>query len=226
MHHEQLLVGTVGLDVDDWQGVFYDADLPRDWRAAYYSTLLRGVMLPAREWREAVVAQWVDEVDTGFRFVLQLSADIVTLPALVAATRELAALPAGFAAQVAGIVLPVDVGRGLLDWQDALKNLQTLFPLCLDAGGHDVSGSPLAANCREADLALAWYPALSAQPEPAGNFMVAYLHDEDLPRQRAVIEQLGDWMGEERGAGLFQQAVKQAPLRAQETRQLAELLGV
>jgi hypothetical protein len=63
MNEEYLMTGSFGLDVDDWQGNFYDDDLPVDWRAASYSILLRSVLLPEQEWQKAVEQNWVEEVD-------------------------------------------------------------------------------------------------------------------------------------------------------------------
>ena len=97
MNEEYLMTGSLGLDNDAWQTAFYDDDLPADWRAAFYSTLLRSVYLLPHEWHKAIENDWVDEVDEEFRFVLhaQSANDI----------RELSGLKVDFAAHVAGVVL-------------------------------------------------------------------------------------------------------------------------
>lgn len=57
-------------DADD-----YPPDLPPEWRLAYFASLFRGVLVPARLWREAGTtgaAAWVADTPARFRFFLEL----------------------------------------------------------------------------------------------------------------------------------------------------------
>ena len=94
---DDLMVGCVGLDVDAWQDGFYDPDLPRDWRPAYYSTLLRSVLLPEAEWLQAIASGWAEEVDNDFRIVLRIDSP--------AGLRCLAGLPGPLQARTVGAVV-------------------------------------------------------------------------------------------------------------------------
>jgi hypothetical protein len=49
---EAILIGTRGWDHDAWQGGFYPAELPVEWRFCYYSNLLRAVLVPAEAWAD------------------------------------------------------------------------------------------------------------------------------------------------------------------------------
>ena len=225
MSDEYLMTGSFGLDVDRWQGSFYDDDLPSDWRAASYSTQLRSVLLPQSEWRRAVKDNWIDEVDDAFRFVLycSLPSGDVEQRDLIA---ELAGVPGSFSEQVAGLVVKFDSAIKDGELEPLTGRLRELFPLCVDAGKVDYSATGLDGFCQKQDLSCVWYPASQAEPLPTGDFLVALIDDEKLPQQREIIEKIDKWMAGQRKAGLFNTNLSDAPLRAAETRILAELMGV
>lgn len=225
MSEEYLMIGSFGLDVDAWQGGFYDDELPEDWRAASYSTLLRSVLLPQAEWQKALIEDWIDEVDEEFRFVLyaESSANNKIFSGLV---KELSVLPADFSAQVAGVVLQFQPELIFSDNEAYLKEIQQLFPLCLDAGKVDNSKSGMDVFCDSLGLSCVWYPAVQTEPLPSGDFLVTLISQETLQEQREIVSQIDHWMSGKRRAGLFNTNEDDAPLRAQETRILAELMGV
>ena len=224
MSEEYLMTGSFGLDVDAWQGSFYDEDLPLDWRAASYSTLLRSVLLPVQEWQKAIEQCWIDEVDEGFRFVLyaeaKKTADLSSL------TQKLQALPEDFSAQLAGVVLQIEPELAVSINESEIKDLSQIFPLCLDLGTAAYATSGMDAYCDRADVAAVWYPAVQPEPMPVGNFLVALIDQETLPEQREIVSKIETWMSGRGAAGLFNTNKKDAPIRAQETRILAELMGV
>jgi hypothetical protein len=225
MNEEYLMVGSFGLDVDAWQGGFYDDQLPADWRVASYSTLLRSVLLPQAEWQKAVKEDWINEVDEEFRFVLyaESSANEKVLSSLV---KEFSMLPVDFSAQVAGIVLQLQPELVSSVSEAHIKEIQSLFPLCLDAGKVDISKSGMDVFCDSLGLCSVWYPAVQTKPLPSGDFLVTLINRETLPEQREIVTQIDHWMSGQRRAGLFNTNKEDAPQRAQETRILVELMGV
>lgn len=69
-----VLLGAVGWLHPTWQATFYPDDLPEDWLLAYYNTQFRSVFLPHAHWStvtDAKLAQWVQDSQPGFRFVLE-----------------------------------------------------------------------------------------------------------------------------------------------------------
>ena len=224
MSEEYLMTGSFGLDVDAWQGSFYDDDLPPDWRIASYSTLLRSVLLPQEEWRRAINNNWIDEVDEEFRFVLYSNSP--TENDLLALIDELSSLPDAFSAQVAGLVLHYDCGNADNKMSGTVLELTELFPVCLDAGMDDYSSSGMNVICQKAQVSSVWYPATQPAPLPSGDFLVALIDQQTLPEQRMIMAEIDSWMSGERTAGLFNTNKNDAPLRAQETRILAELMGI
>ena len=67
-------VGAVTWDPPHWRGRFYPEGLPDDWLLSYYNTQFQAVYLPAGVWQaasEADWAQWLDDTQDGFSFVLE-----------------------------------------------------------------------------------------------------------------------------------------------------------
>jgi len=218
MSEEYLMTGSLGLDNDAWQTSFYDEDLPTEWRAAFYSTLLRSAYLLPHEWRKAVENDWIDEVDEEFRFVLHLqSADDI---------RELTRQKVDFTDRVAGVVLECKDSDEERPQKNEIEELQKLFPVCLDAGPVDYAGCGIDQICDSLGVSGVWYPSVQTRPLPSGDFLVTLISDETLAVQREIVTEIGQWMSGQRRAGLFNINEKDAPIRAQETRILAELMGV
>ncbi len=73
----------VRLGLVDWRrpelaGSFYPAELPEDWRLAYYASQYACVWLDRDAWRgltPAMAAQWREDTGAGFRFVLEAAPD-------------------------------------------------------------------------------------------------------------------------------------------------------
>lgn len=62
---------------------FYPDDLPEDWRLAYASNALRGLLLEPALWRAADVpslSQWALDVPASFRFYLAMDAPLTGAP--------------------------------------------------------------------------------------------------------------------------------------------------
>ncbi len=68
-------VGAVGWDHPAWVTDYYPADLPEDWRLAYYGNEFRCVLVPAEAVDRAgveTVSRWCREVPEAFRFYFEL----------------------------------------------------------------------------------------------------------------------------------------------------------
>lgn len=225
MSDEYLMTGCFGLDVDAWQGGFYDDDLPVDWRAACYSTVFRSVLLPQSEWRRAVKENWIDEVDEGFRFILYCSPDNEDSD-MSGLFDELSGLPSKLSAQVAGLVVKCAGQTASIEFENAISDLKNLYPLCIDAGNSEYSVSGMDIFCDRAGVSCVWYPAVQNEPLPSGELLVTLIDQQTLPEQRDIVSKIAKWVTGGRRAGLFNTNNFNAPIRAQETRILAELMGV
>lgn len=67
-------VGAVDWRRPAWDGAFYPADLPEDWRLGFYSSQFNCVYLPAAAWQgagAAELARWRDDAHSRFVFLLE-----------------------------------------------------------------------------------------------------------------------------------------------------------
>jgi hypothetical protein len=229
---EPLLIGTYGWNYDAWQGGFYADDLPSDWRFCYYSNAIRSVLVPGALWEtgEAEPGQWMEDSDPEFRFVLELPPALARPGAgdLSAGVNAFAERAAPLAARTAAWMLRVDAHSAPhAAWlAEICAAAGEHAPLCVDLpAGAWRDGAP-ADIVRDGDTALCWHPGESLAPAEGGRFLVAMLGDADLKALRWVVETLGQWMGEARGAALFFEHLGSAPRLAEQARILAELLEV
>ena len=66
-------VGAVDWRRPDWNGTFYPADMPEEWRLTFYSSQFNCVYLEAAAWQgvdAAELARWHDDVHSRFVFLL------------------------------------------------------------------------------------------------------------------------------------------------------------
>jgi hypothetical protein len=95
-----VLVGAMDWEHPAWRGRFYPDGLPDDWLLSYYNTQFQAVYLPAAVWRAASAAtwaQWLNDTQEGFCFVLEAGDPTSVQPA---SERVLLAPPAWEASHV------------------------------------------------------------------------------------------------------------------------------
>lgn len=75
-----------------WRDHFYPAGLPDDWLLSYYNTRFQMVYLSAARWQAASPAewaQWLDDTQPGFHFLLAEGAGVFPAsPRVIVATPE------------------------------------------------------------------------------------------------------------------------------------------
>ena len=132
-----VLVGAMNWDLPGWRGSFYPEDLPDDWLLSYYNTQFQAVYLPAAVWQaasDAVWAQWLQDTQDGFCFVLEPGGAAAVPPV---SPRILLATPAWTAAHVW--------------WLDEAPDLRVLAQRITQQA---TTGEPLFVFSRSGDLAL------------------------------------------------------------------------
>lgn len=228
------MIGTRGWEHASWTGSFYPADLPSEWCFCYYSNQLRSVLVPQETWPAVTrkeVAQWVEDSDPAFRFVLELPAALGVPQAHAKRDQALNAfleLIEPIAARTAGLLLRIAPETPVFpDWfEHFLNRLAGVAPVCADLpDGAWREADVLDALTRQ-DTGLAWRCVREAAPRPGGHLMIA-LSSPATPRDaRRSIEQLVQWQGEQGVAGLFFDVPEGAAKAAQEAHLIAELMGV
>lgn len=125
-------VGSVGWDHDDWQGVFYPEDLPREWRLTFYNNAYSCVYLPYIDWsgrEDAELSSWANDVMDRFRFVLEANPRGMSAEDL----RKLAMVSShlGVLADASGTVVPLGEREGRILWLEANPDLKKLAQVLL-----------------------------------------------------------------------------------------------
>jgi len=228
---EPILIGTRG-----WNhvsgGDFYPAELPDDWRFCFYSNNLRSVLVPQETWdsaQRADVAQWLDDSDPAFRFVIELPAILVSPLAQSRREQALAQFLETLepvAARVAGLFLRIAPDtEALPDWfEPLLSQLADIAPLCVDLPAGPWRAPAVHAVLERQGVGLVWHCTTETAPHPGGRLMVALAPPASAREVRRFIERLAQWQGKDALAGLFFDAG--AAKAAQEARIIAELMGV
>lgn len=70
-----MAVGARGWRNEAWAGEYYPADLPSDWRLAYYANEFPAILVPADYWQEEDwpdVEQWREDVPDHFRVFVEV----------------------------------------------------------------------------------------------------------------------------------------------------------
>lgn len=213
-------------------GGFYPPELPDDWRFCFYSNNLRSVLVPqeiSNSAQRADAAQWLEDSDPAFRFVVELPA-ILGLP-LTHGKREQALaqfleILEPIAPRTAGLLLRIAPDAEVLpDWfEHFLNRLADTAPLCVDLPEGPWRAPMVLAALERQGAGLAWHCAREAGPHPGGRLLVAHAPPAPARELRRCIERLAQWQGQDALAGLFFDA--DAAKAAQEARLIAELMGV
>jgi hypothetical protein len=227
---EELMVGTVGWDHDDWVGEYYPDDLPRDWRFGYYSNDYRSVLVPEDHWpmdHLSLVQEWLADSSEEFRFVLQLpspllaSVNTARLDDFLRQIGELSDRTAGLLLSMTHLNIDLAALSSILDIVSPRASVCVELPESLSAS------SEADALLRNTNAGRCWYPAAEPAPAAGGALMVAISASGDAKAQRQQIELLEHWMQQSGGvAGLFFTGGGRAPKAASQARIIAEMMGI
>ena len=74
----RVLMGSCGWKHNAWLNDFYSEDLPEDWQLGFYSNEFPVVYVPANDWLDNEdLSEWTEDVADSFRFVLEISTDVL-----------------------------------------------------------------------------------------------------------------------------------------------------
>ena len=74
----RVLMGACGWNHKTWLNDFYSEDLPEDWQLGFYSNEFPVVYVPAADWiNVADLSEWTEDVSNSFRFILEISGDVL-----------------------------------------------------------------------------------------------------------------------------------------------------
>jgi len=225
----ELLIGTRDWQNTDWAASFYPENLPEDWQFCFYSNQFRSLLVPAYTWASVTkkdISSWIEDSDTEFKIVCELPEKFSaseSIPEIKQSLLEFRNQISQLDGQVVSYLWqpsPEQIVRpDFLSEATALissaKPLSLLLP---------VSASSQAVE-KHVDASISWSVADSETPQPEGRFLVALCRENDPKRIRYAVEQLRDWMGDERQAALIFEG-KDALVSARQARMIAEMLAV
>jgi uncharacterized protein YecE (DUF72 family) len=228
---DPILIGTRGWNPASG-GDFYPSELPDDWRFCYYSNNLRSVLVPQETWdavQRSDVAQWLEDSDPAFRFVVELPATLglpLTQHKREQALAQFLETLEPVAPRTAGLLLRIAPDTAVLpDWfEHFLNRLANVAPLCVDLPVGSWRVPMVYAALERQGAGLAWHCAREPAPHPGGRLMVAHAPTAPARELRHWLGQLVLWQGQSGLAGLFFES--DAAKAAQEARLIAELMGI
>ncbi len=229
---EPLIIGMRGWEFPAWEGHFYPAELPVDWRFCFYSNRLRSVLLPLDIWPsvdEVEVRRWLGDCDAQFRFVLELP-PALTHPASAAVFdahwSAFRALIDPLHASTTGLLLRVSAtATPDRDWlAHVLSVLTADKPVCVDLPSDAWRTQPMLTLLADTGAGLCWHADAPVPPHPGGRFMVGLTGGGNAKTLRGHIATLAACQHGDSQAGLFIEAPG-SPGMAEEARIIAEILG-
>ncbi len=135
----RVLMGACGWKHQAWLDDFYSEDLPGEWQLGFYSNEFPVVYVPAVEWiDDSDLEEWTEDVSDSFRFVLEISIDILKDEQRFATALKKANILGKFCL---GLIFQID--QNLQDntqqFQKYLERAQAIAPVCIDKCGTELS---------------------------------------------------------------------------------------
>ena len=152
----RVLMGTCGWSHAAWLNDFYSEDLPEDWQLGFYSNEFPVVYVPAADWVDvADLSEWTEDVSDSFRFVLEISTDVLENELLFITALEKAKTLDNFCL---GLVLQLSPNlcndSNLLEQRLSLA--QPVALVCVDTKGFPVTDE-LVQFLSKHDIANVWH---------------------------------------------------------------------
>ncbi len=203
-----LLIGCLGYDHPQWTPEPYAEDLPQSWRFCYYSNEVRSVVLPVRvlaELDDDLIQTWTDDSDAEFRFVLELSPQLLGEQPQAAVTGLRAQL-APLSGKLAAAVVFEPVSQ---PWAQAVQEaLGPALVLCTSdahSAGH------------------VWFPQRDTTAPADEGVLLAFAGECEPRAMRSIFERLQQ---QDADCGLFFTEPDNAWRQVLQAQQMADLMGI
>lgn len=135
----RVLMGTCGWNHKAWLNNFYSEDLPEDWQLGFYSNEFPVVYVVTEEWaNNEDLFEWTEDVSENFRFVLEISGDILDDEQHFINAVEKATSLNEF---LLGIVFQLNPKfcNDIALFEQRLSLIQPAVPMCIDTIGQTLS---------------------------------------------------------------------------------------
>ncbi len=161
-----LTVGARGWEHEGWNGRFYPADLPPEWRLAYYANEFQAVLVPPEAWAgctQAQLVQWRADVRGDFRFFVELACDPACMEEFAHACAQLPDKLEVLNDLVGGLVLRLAQPPTRQVLQEMLQRLPSRYRVSVVLANGMLSDEALHAVA-ESSAGLGWASGQSAGP--------------------------------------------------------------
>lgn len=139
----RVLMGACGWKHQAWLDDFYTEDLPEEWQLGFYSNEFPVVYVPAAEWingsnlNTSALDEWTEDISDSFRFILEISIDILKDEQRFATALKKANILGEFC-----LGLVFQVNHNFQDdiqlFQKRLDKAQEVAPVCIDKCGTEL----------------------------------------------------------------------------------------
>jgi hypothetical protein len=131
----RVLMGTCGWNHKAWLNNYYSEDLPEDWQLGFYSNEFPVVYMATEEWvNNEDLFEWTEDVSENFRFVLEISGDILDdEPRFINAVEKATSLNEFLLGLVFQLTPKIYNDTAL--FEQRLSLIQAAVPICIDAKG-------------------------------------------------------------------------------------------
>ena len=186
----RVLMGTCGWNHDAWLDNFYSEDLPEDWRLGFYSNEFPVVYVAAKQWLDREdIAEWSEEVAESFRFILEISAEVLDDQQRFSRAIEKAKILNEFCL---GLVFQLNpnICNDTNRFEERLKLAQSLAPVCVDSNNIALT-KEFTEILAKYDVAEVW----DGNPDvtkyiPRGSLAISHISADNLDMKslRKIIE--------------------------------------
>lgn len=137
----RVLIGTCSWKHQAWLNDFYSDDLPEEWQLGFYSNEFPVVYIPVADWFDLKISdlsEWTEDVSDSFRFILEISNDILNDEQQFSTAIKKAQTLDEFCL---GLVFQIDqrLQENTQLFEKSLLSAQEIAPVCIDKCGIELS---------------------------------------------------------------------------------------
>lgn len=131
----RVLMGTCGWNHQAWLNDFYSEDLPEDWQLGFYSNEFPVVYVPTADWLDVTdLSEWTEDVSDSFRFILEISGDVLNDDLRFTAALEKVKTLDDFCLGLVFQLTP-SICKDTVLFQQRVDLAQAIVPVCVEMHG-------------------------------------------------------------------------------------------
>jgi len=186
----RVLMGACGWNHEAWLDNFYSEDLPEDWRLGFYSNEFPVVYVAAEQWLGSEnLSEWSEDVAESFRFILEISAEVLEDQQRFSCAIEKAKILNEFCL---GLVFQLNqnICNDTNSFADRLKLAQAQAPVCVNTNNIALT-KEFAEILAKYNVAEVWNgQSESTEYTQRGSLAISHISADklDMKSLRKIIE--------------------------------------